>query len=437
MMDNTDRYCIIGAGAAGITAAKNLLQYNIACGVIEREDEVGGNWYFGKPRSGVYASTHLISSSKRSGYTDYPMPDQPDYPRHDQVLAYLRNYARHFGVYDHIQFNTSVEHCQRDDDGLWRVRLDNGETRRYRGMLICNGHLWQPNIPDFRGTFNGQIIHSQDYKTPDILRGKRVLVVGAGNSGCDLAVEAVYHAAKVFHSTRRGYYYIPKYVFGIPTDQFDAMGQRIPSPGWLRRRVRTWVIKLVLGHPTDYGLPAPDHKLLETHPIVNSQMLYHVGHGDILPKPDVAELRGDQVAFTDGSVEAVDLIVTATGYRMAFPFIERDHLNWQGDAPELYMHFLHPTYDNLFVIGLIQPDSGVFWLMDMQAQVVARFIHAQQHAPDAADQLRRIKAGPQPDIRGGIHHVTSQRHILEIDHVSYRKALENLLKYLSNERIFA
>ena len=435
-MAEPEKYCIIGAGAAGITAAKNLLEHDIPFDVIEREDDVGGNWVFGKPNSGVYASTHLISSSKLSGYVDYPMPDQPDYPRHNQVLAYLRGYARHFGVYEHIQFNTTVQHCERDDDGLWRVTLDNGETRRYRGLLICNGHLSKPFTPDYPGSFDGEMIHSQQYKTPEILRGKRVLVVGAGNSGCDLAVEAVHHAQTVFHSTRRGYYYIPKYVFGVPSDQFDALAQRIWSPRWLRRWVRTFIVKMVLGHPADYGLPAPDHRLLETHPIVNSQMLYHVGHGDIIAKPNIAELRGDRVAFDDGSEEAIDLIVYATGYQIAFPFIDNAHLNWADGRPNLYMHFLHPAYDNLFVIGMIQPDSGVFWLMDLQAQVVARYIQAQTQAHELADQLRQIKAGPQPDIRGGVHHIDSTRHILEIDHISYRKALYNLLKYLSKERTF-
>lgn len=428
-MNNT--YCIIGAGAAGLTAAKNLLQQGIACEVIEREDDVGGNWYYSKASSAVYASTHLISSAKLTGYTDFPMPDQPDYPRHDQVLDYLRRYARHFGLYDHIRFNTSVEHCERTPDGEWQVTLNNGETRRYAGLIICNGHLWKPRYPDYPGTFSGETLHTKFYKTPDVLRGKRVLVVGAGNSGCDLAVEAVHHAEKVFHSTRRGYRYIPKYIFGIPTDQVNALSNRLYSPRWLRRFINGLIIRLVLGDPARFGLPRPDHKLLESHPIVNSQILYHVGHGDIIPKPDVRELTGDRVTFVDGTQEPIDLIVYATGYTIDFPFIDPAHLKWQGMGPNLFMHFLHPTYDNLFVIGLLQPDSGIFWLMDYQAQVAARFIHAQRHNPTAADTLRRIKAGRQPDIRGGVRHLDSPRHLLEIDHQAYRRAIKRLLKQLS------
>jgi cation diffusion facilitator CzcD-associated flavoprotein CzcO len=346
------------------------------------------------------------------------------------VLAYLRDYARHFGVYEHIQFNTAVERCERDEKGMWQVTLDSGETRRYAGLIIANGHVWQPNLPDFPGSFEGDILHTKHYKTPDILRGKRVLIVGAGNTGCDVAVEAVHHAEKVYHSARRGYYYIPKYILGIPTDQFNHMAHRLWLPHRLRRVLQRLVIWLAVGSPTNYGLPAPDHGLLESHPIANSQLPYHVGHGDILPKPDVRELRRESVVFADGSEAKLDLIIYATGYTMSFPFIDQRHLHWQGDGPGLYMHFLHPEYDNLFVIGLLESDSGIFWLMDYQAQVIARFIKAQRQNPTLADELRRIKAGPEPAIRGGIHHIDSPRHFLEINHITYRQHLKKLLKLL-------
>lgn len=431
VLDFTAKYCIIGAGAAGITAAKNLKQHGIPFDVIEREDEVGGNWYYGKPNSSVYKSTHLLSSKPLTAYTDFPMPDEyPDYLRQDQVCEYLRSYARHFDIYPHIQFNTSVESCERDADGLWLVVLTNGETRRYRGLMICNGHHWDASYPTYPGTFNGQAIHTKDYKTPDVLRGKRVLVIGAGNSGCDLVVEAVHHAEKVYHSTRRGYYFIPKFILGKPVDQIDQLSRKLGTPKFIRRITNTLLIRLVLGDPTRYGLPKPDHKLLETHPIVNSQMLYHVGHGDVIPKPDVKELVGDKVRFVDGSEVEIDIIIYATGFKISFPFLDQKHLNWQGYGPGLYLHAFHPQYDNLFVVGLLQPDSGLFWLMDLQAQAMAAFIDAQANNPTVASEFHQLKAGPQPDVRGGTKHVNSQRHHVEIDHWVYKKYLGRILKLL-------
>jgi cation diffusion facilitator CzcD-associated flavoprotein CzcO len=210
------KYCIIGAGPAGITAAKNLKALKIPFDVIERQDEVGGVWYYGKPHSAAYRSTHLNSSKTMSQFADYPMPRYlPDYPHHTQVLAYLRDYAHHFGLYEYIQFNTSVEHVERTANGEWDITVqregqsENSETRRYKGLIIANGHLWDPRYPNNPGPFNGLSLHSKDYKTPDVLRDKRVLVVGAGNSGCEIAVEAIQHASRVFLSLRRGYHIIP------------------------------------------------------------------------------------------------------------------------------------------------------------------------------------------------------------------------------------
>jgi cation diffusion facilitator CzcD-associated flavoprotein CzcO len=293
-LDYSQKYCIIGAGPSGVTAAKNLKALDIPCDVIEREDDVGGNWYFGKAGSSVYRSTHLISSRPMTQFRDFPMPaDYPDYPNHEQVLAYVRAYARQFGVYELTQFNTCVEKAERAEDGLWDVTVtgaDSRQTRRYQGVIIANGHHWDPRTPDYPGHFDGLTLHSHDYKNPDALRDKRVLVVGAGNSGCDIAVDAAHVARRTFHSTRRGYHYIPKYVAGIPVDQVNELSVRLRVPVPVRRLVNRGILRLTMGDPRRFGLPRPDHRLLEAHPVVNSQLFYFLGHGDITPKPDVAEL---------------------------------------------------------------------------------------------------------------------------------------------------
>ncbi|HYF65339.1 MAG TPA: NAD(P)-binding domain-containing protein, partial [Herpetosiphonaceae bacterium] len=308
-LDYTAKYCVVGAGSSGLTAAKNLDQLGVACDVIEREDDVGGNWYYGKPNSSVYKSTHLISSKPGTEYVDFPMPaEYPDYPSHWQVFEYLKSYARAFDLYRLIQFNTSVERIERAGD-CWDVTLDTGETRRYGGVVIANGHNWDPKYPEYPGQFSGLCFHSATYKTADTLVDKRVLVVGAGNSGCDIAVESAQNARATFHSTRRGYYYAPKFVLGMPADQIAERGLRLRLPLAVRRAFNVALIKLILGDPTKYGLPKPDHKFYETHPIVNSQMLYYVGHGEIKPKPDVRELRGDRVLFADGSEEQIDVLI--------------------------------------------------------------------------------------------------------------------------------
>lgn len=429
--DRTNKQCILGAGSSGLVMAKWCRQRGIPFDVLERKDEVGGNWHFNTEGSSVCQSTHLLSSKGQTAFVDFPMPDDyPDYPSHRLVFEYLKSYARHFALYPTIEFRRTVERIERVDD-QWEIRLDGGETRRYGGLVIANGHNWDPKFPDYPGRFEGQILHSCQYKTPDVLRGRRVLVVGAGNSGCDIAVDSAQNAAATFHSTRRGYHYFPKYLFGVPADVLNERMLRLRVPLWVRRLSLSFLTKMVLGSPQDYGLKKPDHRVLETHPIVNSQMLYYVGHGDIVPKPDVQEFEADAVRFADGSREKIDVVIYATGFKISFPFLDAAHVDLRDGKPDLYLHVFSRRYDNLFVLGLIQPDSGQFGLVDHQAQAVARFIEARAKHSAAAEQFRRQKAADRPDLSNGIQYVDSTRHILEIEHFTYRRRLTKIAASLA------
>jgi cation diffusion facilitator CzcD-associated flavoprotein CzcO len=200
-----DTYCVIGAGASGLTVLKNLREAGIAVEGLEREDDVGGNWNYGRPSSSVYRSAHLISSKLLTEYPDFPMPeDWPEYPSQQQVQEYLRAYTEHFRLHEVIRFNTVVSRVEPvflplpKGEGTnmpsWTVTLSTGERRQYRGIIIANGHHWDPNWPKYPGQFDSLVLHSSQYKTPEVLTGKRVLVVGAGNSGCDIAVESAQFA---------------------------------------------------------------------------------------------------------------------------------------------------------------------------------------------------------------------------------------------------
>jgi cation diffusion facilitator CzcD-associated flavoprotein CzcO len=426
-------WCIVGAGAAGLSAARRLRESSIPFEVIERERDVGGLWDVSLPHGPMYHSAHLISSKPLTEFPDYPMPaDYPDYPGHAQALAYLRGFARAFGLYDSIRFGEVVNRVERAAPGAWRVTFDSGGTRAYAGVIVAAGIHWIPNLPDVPGTFTGESMHSVRYRTPEIFREKRVLIVGAGNSGCDIAVDAGQHAAKTFLSVRRGYHYIPKHAFGRPIDQLGELGIRLGLPLFVRRRLNQLVLAVVAGNPARYGLPRPDHRLLESHPIVNSQLLPAIARGEIVPKPDLVELRDDAVVFKDGSSEKVDLIVYATGYRVSFPFLDESASNTSNGAPELYLHLAHPRYDDLFILGMIMPDSGVWRLLDLQARVVARLISAAGGTGAGLPEFRALKQGPRPDLGGGIRYVASERHRYEVEHSSYERRLKALLRLLGS-----
>jgi hypothetical protein len=308
----------------------------------------------------------------------------------------------------------------------WTVRLSDGTQRRYRGVIIANGHNWDPRLPQFPGSFSGTVLHSAEYKTPELFADKRVLVVGAGNTGCDIAVDAAQVAARTAISVRRGYHFLPKFWRGLPIDFLNERLIRWCVPLWIRRLLARYIQRLAFGQTGTY-LPRPDHRLFESHPIINSQLHYYLAHGRVVARPNVAELCGDKVKFTDGRREPFDVVVYATGYNITFPFISRELLNWRDGKPRLFLNVFHPTDDSLFMIGLIQPDSGQFGLVDYQSRLVAKFIRACDEGSPAAEQIRALKNEADANLSGGVRYLDSPRHLLEVEHYSYRERLKELL----------
>ena len=444
--DRTGAYAVIGAGPHGLSALKALLQNGIDADGFERESEVGGNWNYGAQNSRVYHSTHLISSKPFTQFPDFPMPDRfPDYPSHYQVKEYFTSYARHFGLDERIAFSTDVVAVEPVGAGAtWLVvtrdRLTGEQVRtEYAGVVIANGHNWNPKTPQYPGQdeFRGEIIHSADYKGADVLRGRRVLVVGAGNTGCDVAVESAQNAAHTWHSTRRGYYYNPKYAMGRPSDQTADLLLAMRLPLALRRAMFKGTLRLTVGDFAKFGLKKPDHKFFETHPIVNQQLVYYVGHGDITPADDIERFDGDGVVFTDGTRADVDLVVFCTGYLVRFPFLTdaEEHLHWAEDHPQLALQIFTPSHQNLFVSGLIQPDSGQWTLAHWQGVTIARFLEARADRPAVARRFfDGVAAHAERRFGAGTHYKDSSRHYYEVAHQEYLAALQTAIHDLEAAR---
>jgi thioredoxin reductase len=436
--ERADSVCVIGAGASGLTAVKNLREFGFAVDCYERETGVGGAWNWRHDRSPMYASTHLISSKPFTQYPDFPMPDSwPDYPHHAQVLAYLERYADHFGLREHIWFGTEVTKVTPTPDGAWDVTISGARgggsdrTQRYGAVVVANGHNWSPKLPSYDGLsdFAGEVIHASAYKDPAQLRGKKVLVIGGGNTGCDIAVEAAQQAARCWFSTRRGYWYAPKYVFGRPTDQFSDVAHSLHLPLWLRQWMFQRTLRATVGDVSRFGLPTPDHKILETHPIANSQLVYYIGHGSITPVPDVVRFTRDGVEFSDGRGAEPDLVVLATGYLPRFEFLAPELLNVDSDGrPRLHLHMFSPGFPTLAVAGLLQPDSGVFSLVHWQSVAFATWLRLRESAPDKAATFWRRHHSQVSDRYNPAKVKQSTRHWFEISHIDYLRALDSTLK---------
>ena len=427
------KYAIIGGGPAGLSGAKALKELGIDFDGFELGDDFGGLWNIKNPLSTMYESAHLISSKTTTEFLDFPMPKgTPDYPSHKLMRQYFIDYAKHFGLYQHYFFQSKVEQVSQSSDG-WELTVSNPQigtkTYRYKGLIIANGTLAKPNIPSFKGNFSGEIIHSAQYKKAKIFEKKRVLVIGAGNSGCDIVVDAVHYAQKADISVRRGYYFVPKYVFGKPS---DTIGGMIKLPRTLKQKVDNTLLKWFTGDPERFGFPKPKYKMYESHPIVNTLILHHIGQGDIKVQKDIHRFDNKVVHFKDGTSEEYDTIVLATGYKLHFPFMNKADLNWTHMAPDLYLNIFHPQHDNLFVLGMVEA-AGLGWEGRYeQAKLVAHYIKGIEQKTAAALKFKKKKAGKQPDLSGGYQYLKLERMSFYVHKDTYRSLIKKATKALED-----
>ena len=427
-MPDTDCTLVIGAGAAGLAVARNLQTLQLPFEVHERYKDLGGLWDYANPDSPIYDSVHFISSSRRSGFPDLPMPaDYPDYPNHHQALAYLRNYATHFGLRQHIRFGSEVTRLEPLAQG-WNAHFSDGAARHYANVVICTGHNWYPKMPRYPGEFTGATLHSHDYKRPDVLQGQRVLVVGAGNSGCDIAAESATHARHTSLSVRRGYYFIPKHVFGMPADEYAARYGNPPLPMRWQQALSKWLLRRVYGDITRFGMPAPDHRVFETHPVINSLLYYHLSQGQIQVRPDIDRLEGRTVQFKDGCREEYDVIVWATGYRYHYPFIDKALLNWNETYPDLWAHMFVPGRNDLFMVGLYVNDGSFNVPAWYQGRVIAGYLDSRRRSAAGHRRIDQLRNVPAPELNGGVRYVRNERHKVAVRHGEYMKYLASLAK---------
>ena len=366
--DVLPRIAIIGAGPSGLCVARTFVRYGISYDQFEADAALGGIWYHG-----AYATAHIISSRKISQFPEYPMPaDYPDFPSQQQVLDYLNAYAGYFALRDRITFNKKVTLVQPLPGGGWDLSFEDGEHRRYKGVVVCNGHHWDRRWPSYPGRFSGEIIHSKDYKSPEQLRGRRVLVIGGGNSACDIVSEAARVGSEAHLSLRHGYWFMPKTAFGKPI--VELIG---PYPLWLQRLVYRVVLAVCVGDYRRYGLPLPNHRIFDRHPSVSTEALHYLKHGRIIPHPDLACYDGDQVEFTDGTRISVDLIVCATGYHVSYPFLAPGLAEVRGSVVRNYWGMISPQFRHLYLVGWGQPRSGFGTLLEPLAETLAQSIKIQ------------------------------------------------------------
>jgi dimethylaniline monooxygenase (N-oxide forming) len=428
-MDGFDtEVCVIGAGPAGLAAGKALTDRGIDLRWFEKGSMVGGLWRIDNDNGGspAYRSLHLNSSRLRTQFTSFPMPeDWPDFPSHELVAGYFQAFAERFGLLERITFGTEVVAVEplpgAGDPGTngWRVRTHDGTEVTCRAVVVANGHHATPRMPSFPGRFDGVSFHAKDYLEPSVFTDRDVLVVGVGNSGMDIACDAATVARQVLLATRHGVHVIPKYAFGRPLDHYTtAASAYLPFP--VERALLEVAMRLAVGRPEDRGLPKPDHRLLSAHPTVSAELLDRVGHGDVVMKPNVAELEGDKVRFVDGSVEPVDVLVHATGYDVTLPFLDPEVLAAPGNVLDAYLRVVPPRRPGLFLIGFVQTVGANIALMEHQAEWVGDVLTGACELPTVEEMDAWIRDDRRAMAK---RYVRSERHTMQVDFWRYVRAV--------------
>lgn len=386
--------CVIGAGSSGLAAVRALAARGLPVVCFEKGSEVGGTWRYENDNgaSAAYASLRCNVSRRRMEYPSFPMPTSyGDYPHHSAMAAYLAAYADTFRLRPLIRFSTTVERAE-PRDGSWHVTLRNGAVERFGTVVVANGHHWAPVWPILSGTATAPITHAHDYRTPDTFAGRRVLVVGAGQSAVEIALETSRVAARTVMSVRGGAHVVPRYLFGRPLDSLDAaLPNRLPWPllNWLMERL---VRAARRDDPAAYGFRRPAHRLLEQIPAVSSELLPALRTGRVAVRPAVERLDGPRVRFADGSVEAIDRIVCATGYRISFPFLPPAVLAAEGVALPLYRRIVPPAVPGLYFIGLVDAPTGLLPVVERQSAWLADVLTGRLALPGQSAMRAAIDA---------------------------------------------
>lgn len=427
-VDYQRRYVLVGGGPAGMVMARALMREGVPFDWFERLEDFGGIWDIDAPGSPMYESAEFISSKYTNGFYGQPMPeDFPDYPSWRQVRDYIRAFGRDWGLDRKVTFGVSVEHAEPLPGDRWKVTLDTGESREYDGLICAPGINWHPRVPVMPGqdAFEGELRHSVTYRSPDELRGKKVLIVGAGNSGVDIACDAARSAARAWLSVRRGYRYIPKHVGGVPTDAVVA-GVLEPPRGIALDPDLNKAVDSLVGDLTRYGLPAPDHDVLASHPIMNTEVIERLAEGTLAARPDVDHCTRTGVVFRDGTSEDVDVILLCTGYEYRLPFLDPGLFEWKDGHPRLYLNVFNREHDSLYVLGFIEfADGAAYKRFDEMAQLIVMDIRARETG-EHRDAWHQLKASDDPDLSGGIAYIDSPRHASYVETGAYTGYLAGL-----------
>jgi dimethylaniline monooxygenase (N-oxide forming) len=428
----TKRIAVIGAGACGICAAKYLLEVGFDVSVFEIGSQIGGMWCYQNDngRSSAYRTLHINTSRGVTRFSDLDFDAATqDFPDHVDMHRYLVAYAQHFGVTPHIKFHSRVVMVRPAFDPAgepprWQVELADGSVSSFDAVIVASGHLSKPLHAPQLQRFGGEYLHARDYKAPEPFVGKRICIVGIGNSACDIASDVCVTAPRCVLVARSGVLILPKLLFGRAFTDITAQIQRPWIPRPLRRRITRFLTWLAHGDITRLGFTRPREL---THVTSNATVVTDITYRRIEVKQGIEAVEGHTIRFVDGSAEQFDVLIAATGYAIDIDFIPDNVLKVADNQLGLYMRIVPPDWPGLYFMGFFNTDTALNMVFEHQARWVRELLLDNARLPDA--QLMR-NAIAERTAWYAAQYKQSIRHSIEEEHVRYLTDLKTTLKQM-------
>lgn len=422
---------VIGAGAAGLCAAKFMKDAGYEVTLYEIGSVVGGMWVYENDNglSSAYKTLYINTAKPVTNFQHFPFPPEvPPFPSHWDMARYLKSYSDYFGITPRIRFKTRVTDVRPAADYThqrprWSVKTEAGETMTFDIVIPATGHLSVPmEAPELKDTFKGQYLHSHYYREPLPFVGKRVCIVGVGNSALDIASDLATTAERTVLVARSTPVIVPKLVFGRAFSDTVMPLYSNWVPGFVRRGIIKGLIFLIHGRMTDLGF-APSTK--KVHTTSNAQIVGHIRYHRVIVKQGIDRIAGKQITFKDGKTEEFDVLIAATGYILELPFMAKEVIEVRNNALDLYMRMVPPNWRGLYFIGFSNQDTALNWVAEHQMRWVVAHATGEAALPPVAEMEAEIAARKARIARD---FKDTPRHGIEIEHLPYFTDLKRTLK---------
>jgi len=367
---------MVGAGPAGLAIAACLKKAGAPFLLIEKSPKLGWAW------RNHYERLHLHTVKEHSGLPYFPFPkDFPRYVPRDKVVEYLDQYAAEFGI--EPKCGVEVKWIRRSDD-KWNVETSAGDYTADR-VVICTGYNRRPLRPSWPGQdrFQGEILHSHDYRNGEPFRGRRVLVVGIGNTGGEIAIDLHEHGAEPSICVRGPIHIVPRDALGTPTQVTSIMLDKLPEP--IGARVSKFLQRLLAEDLSQYGIRYRDTSpLLDVNregrvPLIDVGTVGLIKEGRLKVAPGIERFTENTIVFADGQEHPFDAVILATGYRPGLDdFLENAEalVDDRGYPKALD----GPAAPGLYFLGFKNPVSGFLRQINIDARALAKRIARESRA---------------------------------------------------------